>query len=123
MQPQAKTYLLLHLLLMLYSASSICSKYASGFPVFSLEFCALYAGMIALLAIYAIGWQQMLKHLPLTTAFSNKAATVVWGIIWGLLLFQEPLSLGKIAGALFIIVGIVLFSRDAGQDVQEQNRE
>ena len=40
--------------------------------------------MLAALVAYAFGWQQVIKHLPLTTAYANKAVTVVWGILLGL---------------------------------------
>ena len=60
---------------------------------------------------YAFGWQQVIKHLPLTTAYANKAITVVWGILLGFLLFGESITLRQFIGAAVIIVGIVLFVR------------
>lgn len=101
---------------MVYSMSGILSKLASGVNLLSLEFCVLYAGIIALLGLYAIGWQQILKRLPLTTAFSNKAVTIVWGIIWGVLFFAEPVTPFKVAGAILIIAGVVLFSHADGKE-------
>ena len=59
----------------------------------------------------AVGWQQVIKHLPLTTAYANKAITVVWGILLGFLLFGESITLRQFIGAAVIIVGIVLFVR------------
>ncbi|MBE6473843.1 MAG: transporter [Coriobacteriaceae bacterium] len=106
-----KTIFALHLLLMVYSCSGILSKTAAGVEFLSPEFCLLYAGIIALLGLYAIGWQQILARLPLTTAFSNKAVTIVWGIVWGCVFFSEPITLGKLAGAVLIICGVVLFTK------------
>ena len=106
-----KTLLALHLLLMVYSMSGICSKLAANVPFLSFQFCLYYAAIIGLLGVYAIGWQQIIKRLPLTTAFSNKAVTVVWGILLGLLLFDETVTPRQIVGAVIIIVGIVLFVR------------
>ncbi len=105
-----KTILLLHILLMFYSVSGILSKKASGVAFLSKEFCLFYAGIILILGIYAIGWQQVIKRLPLTFAFANKAVTVIWGIIWGLVFFSEPVTFGKVAGAILIIAGVVLFA-------------
>lgn len=110
MSAKIKNLFALHILLMVYSASGILSKTAAGVPFLSIEFCCLYAGILALLGLYAIGWQQILKRMPLTTAFSNKAITIVWGIIWGALFFLEPVTLPKIGGAILIIAGVVLFS-------------
>ena len=67
--------------------------------------------LLAALVVYAFGWQQVIKHLPLTTAYANKAITVVWGILLGFLLFGESITLRQFIGAAVIIVGIVLFVR------------
>lgn len=111
MSGKLKQYFALHLLLMVYSLSGLVSKTAAGVPFLSWHFCLLYAALIALLGVYAIGWQQILKRMDLTTAFSNKAVTVVWGIIWGALFFLEPVTVPKIVGAAMIVVGVVLFSQ------------
>ena len=77
----------------------------------SVGFFLLYGGMLAALVVYAFGWQQVIKHLPLTTAYANKAITVVWGILLGFLLFGESITPRQFIGAAVIIVGIVLFVR------------
>lgn len=100
----------LHAMLVLYSLSSVCAKLASGFDFMSVGFVACYGGMVALLGVYAIGWQQVIKRLPLTYAYANKAVTVIWGIVWGALLFNERVSPPKLAGAAIVLAGVVLFS-------------
>ena len=110
-----KTLFLLHLMLMIYSMSGICSKLAAGEPFLSLKFCVYYAVVILLLGFYAIGWQQIIKRLPLTTAFANKAVTVIWGIIWGAVFFNEPIKAGKVIGAVLVIAGVVLFAVADGE--------
>ncbi len=105
-----KTIFLLHVLLMIYSLNSICSKKAAGVEFLSFKFCLYYGVVIALLGVYAIGWQQIIKRLPLTTAFANKAVTVVWGIIWGAVFFGETITIGKIVGAIFVILGVVVYA-------------
>lgn len=105
-----KTLFCLHLMLMLYSMSGICSKKAASAEFFSIEFCLYYGVIIILLGIYAIGWQQIIKKLPLTTAFSNKAVTIVWGIIWGFIFFHESITLGKAIGAIIVIMGVILYA-------------
>lgn len=110
-----KYLLVLHVMLMLYSLSGIASKLAAKQPFMSFRFCLCYACIILLLGVYAIGWQQVIKRLPLTTAFANKAVTVVWGIIWGFLVFSEPVTVGKLVGAAMVIVGVVIFAREPEQ--------
>ena len=105
-----KTYLLLHILFALYSSAEIFSKLASGENFMSIRFCLLYCCMIAVLGIYAIGWQQVIKHIPLSTAFANKAVTVIWGTVLGSVIFHESVTPGKIAGIGLIVAGIIVFS-------------
>ena len=107
---------MLHLMLMVYSVSNILSKLAAETAFLSLSFCLCYGGMILLLGIYAIAWQQIIKTMPLTTAFANKAVTVVWGLIWGMLFFGEALTPGKLIGALLVIAGVALFGFADGQE-------
>lgn len=107
---KGKVLLLLHFILMCYSFSGILSKFAALQPFLSIRFCFFYGGIIALLGVYALVWQQIIKHLPLTTAFANKSVTVVWGFVWGTLIFHEPVTPGKLAGMALVIAGVVLFS-------------
>lgn len=115
MSRRLKILLLLHVLLMFYSVSGILSKLAAGQELLSWQFVGLYAGIIMILGIYAIGWQQILKRMPLTSAFSNKAVTIVWGIIWGALFFSEPVTVLKVIGAALIIAGVILYSYSDGE--------
>ena len=105
-----KYYLLLHLLLFLYSLAGIFSKKAAIESFLSSSFLFYYLPLIFILVIYAIGWQQVIKVLPLSTAFANKAVTVIWALVWGKLIFNENITAGKLIGVGFIIAGIVLFS-------------
>lgn len=107
---QMKTLVVLHLLLLLYSTSGVFSKLAAGESFLSFRFCLYYGAIIALLGIYAIGWQQIIKRLPLTTAFANKAVTTAWGLVWGLLFFHEQVTVGKLLGVGLVIAGVILYS-------------
>lgn len=116
MRTKFKTLFLLHIMLMIYSMSGIFSKLASGQEFMSVSFCFYYGMIIALLGFYAVGWQQIIKRLPLTTAFANKAITVVWGIVWGMLFFNETISWTKILGAGCVIAGVIIFAKSDGED-------
>ncbi len=109
MGPRIRSFFLLHSVLMLYSLSGVCSKLAAGQPFFSLPFCLYYGALIGLLGIYAIAWQQVIKRLPLTVAFANKAVTLVWGLVWGMLFFREQVTPGKLLGVALVVCGVVLF--------------
>ena len=106
-----KTTLLLHGILMLYSMGGIFSKLAGAEPFLGVKFCLYYCMIIGILGIYAIGWQQIIKRMPLTTAFANKAVTVVWGLVWGVVFFREQITLGKLAGVLLVVIGVIIFAK------------
>ena len=107
-KPKWHTYALLHVIILIYTFAAICSKMAAGEQFASLPFFAWYAGVLATLFLYAIVWQQILKLHPLTTAFANKGVTVIWGMLWGALLFSEYISIGMIIGAAIVLLGIIL---------------
>lgn len=113
---KVKVLFLLHMMLMIYSTTGICSKMAAEQTFLSLPFCFYYGMVIPLLGVYAIGWQQVIKRIPLTMAFANKAVTVVWGIIWGILVFHESLTPAKIVGAVIVVAGVVLFAVSDGEE-------
>ena len=108
-QTNLKHFLLLNLLMLIYSLSPICSKLASRELFFSLRFFLFYCSGIVVLGVYALFWQQVIKHISLTAAYANKAVTVIWGMLWGALLFGEKITLQNGIGAVMIIAGVVLF--------------
>ncbi len=110
MKKRTLTVVCLHILLFVYSISGICSKMAAGFPFLSPSFLACYAGLIAILGIYAIGWQQIIKRLPLSLAYANKAVETIWTCLWSVLVFHEHISPGKMIGISVIIAGVILYA-------------
>ena len=115
MKAKAILYVALHLFLMVYATSGLISKLAAGEEFLSLPFILLYGTEILLLAFYAIGWQQFIKRMPLSVAYANKAVTVVWGCIWGMLIFHEHLTVGRIVGAMLVLAGVALYGYADGK--------
>lgn len=126
MSKNTKTILALNILLIFFSLGGIFSKLASKQSFLSLKFILCYGSLLFIMFVYAIGWQQIIKRLPLTMAYANRAVTIVWGIIWGLLFFNEKLNVGKIIGAVIVIAGVLLYVTESdegeltGQDTNEQ---
>lgn len=98
----------LHLLLFLYSIESVCSKMAAGQELFSFKFFLFYGLVLGLLFFYALAWQRILKYMPLTVAYANKGITIVWGMVWGAVLFDEAITFKTLVGAVIILAGIYL---------------
>ena len=105
-----KMYVLLHALMFLFSLSPVCSKLAGRQPFLSVPFFVFYGLVIVILGVYALAWQQVIKRMPLTTAYANKAVTVVWGMVWGMILFEESITPQKVLGAAVIVAGVVLYA-------------
>ena len=53
--------------------------------------------------------------MPLSVAYANKAVTVVWGCIWGMLIFHEHLTAGRIVGAMLVLAGVALYGYADGK--------
>lgn len=121
MKKKLYVYMGLHILLLVYSASTVFSKFASGYSFLSFRFLLCYGMVLLLLGAYAVFWQQIIKRLPLMTAYANKAVTVVWGIIWGALVFHEKITWGKALGAVLVIAGVIIYvSGDRGEDQEAE---
>lgn len=114
MREKADTYFKLHCLFLLYSFGGACSKFAGQAGIFSAKFLFFYGMLLLILFFYALFWQQMLKKLPLVTAYANKAVTVIWGIVLGALLFGESISVKQIFSAGLIMIGIFLMGKTDG---------
>ena len=105
---EKKTFLYLQLLLLIYSLGGVFSKFASTYPFASMGYITCYGFVLLILVVYAIGWQQIIKRLPLVTAYASKAVTVILGLMWGMLLFKEHITFPNVMGAIVIIIGILL---------------
>ena len=103
-----KYYVALHIELLLYSLGGVCSKMAAKYEFMSKGFVIYYALVILNLAIYAIVWQQIIKKLPLNTSYANKAITIVWGMMWGVVFFGEKITWNMLLGAIAVIIGILI---------------
>lgn len=112
---KVSNFILLHGILLMYSLCGIFSKLASSVEFLSLQFIFYYTMVLLILFVYAIFWQQILKKVPLTTAFANKAVTVIWGMVWGTFIFKEKIQFTMIIGAILIFIGIYLVVSDNGR--------
>lgn len=107
-----KNYFYLHCLFFLYSIISVISKTASQLQVFSPKFIILCLVALILLVIYAFFWQKILKKFSLVVALSNKGIVVFWVLLWSVIFFKENIKFNNILGALIIIIGITLVTKN-----------
>lgn len=105
---KCKNFILLHIILFIYSLAAIFSKLASAKEFLSIGFIFFYTAILVILFIYAVLWQQVLKRLPLNTAYANKSVVIIWGLVWGNFIFKERISTFMILGSILILVGLTL---------------
>ena len=65
----------------------------------STAYCIGLAGAIGVMGAYAIGWQQILKHIEISTAYMFKGTSLIFimFLVWAL--FGEQLTPNNIIGA------------------------
>ena len=105
-----KGFLLLQISFLIYSGSSVVAKIASENEVMSFKFILFYGLEVFILGVYAILWQQAIKRYELTVAYANKAVTLLWALLWSVILFKEQLKWNHIAGVVIVMAGIYVLN-------------
>lgn len=93
---------------LILSCSNIFSKFAAKEPFLSWRFLFLYGCSLVVMFVYAILWQQILKRVDMIVAYTNRLVAMIWGIVWGLLIFGESISIQNGIGTVVIIVGLYI---------------
>lgn len=93
---------------LVYACTSIFTKTASAQEILSLPYLLCIAGAVAVLGIYAILWQQIIKRMPVSDAYMFKGTSIIFILLLSHLLFGEVISVTNIIGAVLIIGGIAL---------------
>ena len=109
-------FIILQLVVIVYSLATIPSKLASNEVFLSFRFCLFYGALIVLLGIYAVLWQQILKKFPLTIAYASKATAIIWNMLIGLLVFKERITLFNVIGAFVVVIGIIIMVKGEGSN-------
>lgn len=97
---------------LIFSVSNIFSKYAAKEAFLSPGFILFYGLSLGVMFVYAILWQQILKRVDMVVAYSNRLVAMVWGVVWGVLLFHEQITLFNIIGTGIIMFGLYLVVSD-----------
>ena len=56
-------------------------------------------------------WLYVLSHLELSKAYPMTSLAYIFTLFLGLLFFNEQITTAKLAGILFVIVGVILLTR------------
>lgn len=95
----------------IYACTSICTKMASQQEMLSWPYLWWIASAIGVMGVYAVLWQQVIKRMPISTAFMFKGTSLIFILLISALLFGEAITLNNVIGAVVIIAGIVLYAR------------
>ena len=106
------SFLLMYLAFFIYSLSGIFSKLASTKDFLSFSYILCFVGVIFILGVYALLWQQVLKRIPLSVAMANKPFVLVFGTLWAVLLFGEIIGVKFFIGIAIIIAGLFVMGAE-----------
>lgn len=107
-----KNYVILHFSIALYSVTTILSKAAANYKFLSIPYILIFGGMIFILGVYAILWQQAIRPFKPSVAYSNKSVTSIWVLIASALIYKEGISVQNVIGTILIIFGVITVSSD-----------
>ncbi len=112
MKSKLATYSSLIGINLLYACVTLFTKYASQQEFMSFAYCLGLAGAIGVMGAYAIGWQQILKRVELSTAYMFKGTSLVFVMLLAWMLFGEQITLYNLLGSCVIIAGIALYAKE-----------
>ncbi len=104
--------LFMQVVVIIYTVSTVIAKFASGAKLLSLRFLLFYGLEILGLGVYAILWQQVIKRNPLSVAYANRAMTLLWSMIWAVVIFHEQVTISNICGVLLVMAGTFLINTE-----------
>ena len=67
---------------------------------------------MAILGVYAILWQQMIKRFDLSVAYANRSMAILWSLVWAVVFFHERITINNVLGVLIVLAGTVLVNTD-----------
>ncbi|MBO4874517.1 MAG: EamA family transporter [Bacteroidales bacterium] len=95
----------------IYACTAIFTKSASQHQFLSFPYILWLGGAVAVMGVYALLWQQVIKRMPIAEAYMFKGTSLIFVLLLSALIFGEAITLSNIIGAVVIIVGIVIYAR------------
>ena len=105
---------------MLYPLSSILMKYAAMSDN-DLTKVLLFGLSIVVLGVFSILWQILLKRVDLVKAYIFKSTTIIWTVIYGIILFNENININKVLGIIIVMIGTTIVILSDNKKVKKQH--
>ncbi|MBR4669547.1 MAG: transporter [Butyrivibrio sp.] len=93
-----------------YSLSTVAANLASKQAFLSWKYIMFFGLEFAILGIYAIVWQQMIKKFQLSIAYANKALTLMWSMLWNFVIFSQGITPWKVVGVVIVVIGVIVMN-------------
>ncbi|MCI7789464.1 MAG: EamA family transporter [Lachnospiraceae bacterium] len=108
-----KNIILLQAIIIIYTVSSVMAKFASANKETPIKFFLFLGLEFAILAVYAVLWQQMIKRFDLSVAYANRSMAILWSMIWAVIFFHDKITLRNVLGVLLVLLGTIVVNMDA----------
>lgn len=125
-----KDILLLQLAVGIYSINTVIGGFVGNSlnenGVMSIKTIGLLFFEVVVLGVYAILWQQLIGKFQLSIAYANKAMTLLWSLMWSIVLFHEDVTVYKIIGVIMVMAGTIILNTDptvSGEVKKEDKKE
>ena len=116
-----KKYILLALVIyIIFPFSGVLMKYAAMNENMLYKL-LLFASSITVLGIFSILWQILLKNVDLVKAYIFKATSIIWTVIYGIILFDEKITIQMIIGIAIVLLGTIVAI--LGQNTETDNKK
>ena len=96
---------------LIYACTAIFTKMASRYGFLSWNYILWVLGAVMVMGVYALLWQQVIVRMPISTAYMFKGTSLIFVLLFSVLLFGEAITLNNVIGAVIIIAGIILFAK------------
>ena len=91
----------------IFPLSSVFMKMASANNHLLIKM-ILFCLSIGVLGIFSILWQKLLQNVDLVKAYIFKSTTIIWSVIYGVLLFSEKVTINMILGMIITTIGVII---------------
>ncbi len=118
-----KDYVFLHLSVMMFSFTSVFSKFASKeLNTGGMKNPRLYLFLFLMFFVcflYAFCWQKIIKKFDLNIGFANRSVYLLWSQLWAVAIFGEHLTVRNIIGLMIVLAGVIIVSLSAEHAKEE----
>lgn len=91
----------------IFPLSSVIMKIAANQENFIIKM-VLFGLSIGVLGIFSLLWQKLLEKVDLVKAYIFKSTTIIWTVIYGMILFNEQITISMILGMTITTIGVII---------------